>query len=144
MPQGTYEWRALSRPGYRASLVTVLGVSHPEAITRCWGGNHRGPETVTSDTNGFFIGFPGSEFTGQVVALRPDGTRRWSVTAQDGYSQGAEAIASDGGGRLTVFSYDGNDDTLSLQVVDAANGSLRGRFPVGIEPKPKSGVGVAT
>ena len=137
MPPGTYEWRALSRPGYRASLVTVLGVSHPEAITRCWGGNHRGPETVTSDTNGFFIGFPGSEFTGQVVALRPDGTRRWSVTAQDGYAIGSEAIASDGGGRLAVFCFDGNDDTLSLQVVDAANGSLRGRFPVGIEPKPK-------
>ena len=137
MPPGTYEWRALSRPGYRSSLVTVLGVSHPEAITRCWGGNHRGPETVASDSDGFFIGFPGSEFTGQVLALRPDGTRRWSVTASDGYAHGAEAIASDGAGRLAVFSYDGNDDTLSLHVVDAANGSLRGRFPVGIEPKPK-------
>ena len=137
LPPGKYEWRALSRPGFRASLVTVLGVSHPEAIARCWGGNHRGPETVASDTNGYYIGFPGSESTGQVVALRPDGTRRWSVTAQGSYGMGAEAIASDGAGRLAVFAYDGNDDTLSLQVLDAANGSLRGRFPVGIEPKPK-------
>jgi hypothetical protein len=137
LPPGKYEWRALSRPGFRASLVTVLGVNHPESITRCWGGNHRGPETVASDTNGYYVGFPGSEFTGNVVALRPDGTRRWSVTAQDGYAGGAEAIASDGAGRQAVFSYDGNDDTLSLQVVDAANGSLRGRFPAGIEPKPK-------
>jgi hypothetical protein len=137
MPPGKYEWRALSRPGFRASLVTVLGVNHPESITRCWGGNHRGPETVASDTNGYYVGFPGSEFTGNVVALRPDGTRRWSVTAQDAYAAGAEAIASDGAGRLAVFAYDGNDDTLSLQVIDAANGSLRGRFPAGIEPKPK-------
>jgi hypothetical protein len=136
MPPGNYEWRALSRPGFQASLVTVLGVSHPEALTRCWGGNHRGPETVTSDTNGFYVGFPGSEFTGQVLALRPDGTRRWSITHHDGYAAFSEAIASDGAGRLAVMSYH-RGLSLLLDVVDTANGSKRGGFPVDIEPKPQ-------
>lgn len=136
MPAGAYEWRALSRPGFRASLVTVLGLSHPESIARCWGGNHRGPETVTSDKDGIYVGFPGSEFTGQVLALRPDGTRRWSVTNQDFYAAAPEAIASDGAGRIAVLSYEGGS-ALSLSIVSAANGSNGGAFPVGVEPAPK-------
>jgi hypothetical protein len=138
LPPGSYEWRALSRPGFRASLVANLGTNHPEGVTRCWGGNHGGPETVACDDQGIFIGFPGSEFTGQLIAIRPDGGRRWSLTWKDEHGFGPEAIATDGAGRLAVVQYThGRDDYLHLSVADAATGKKLGRFKLSLPPVAK-------
>lgn len=136
MPPGTYEWRSLNRPGFRATLVANLGTSHPEGILRCWGGNHTGPETIACDEHGYYIGFPGSEFTGQLVAIRPDGSRRWSFTWKDQHGSTPEAIATDGAGRLAVLQYThGQDEHLHLSVADVTNGAKIGRYKLSLPPE---------
>ncbi len=136
MPPGRYEWRALTRPGFRATLVANLGTSHPEGVRRCWMGNHTGPETVAVDEKGYYIASAGSEFTGQLVAIRPDGTRRWSFTWKDEHGFGPEVIASDGAGRLAIVQYThGQDDHLYLSVAETENGAVRGRYKLSLLPE---------
>ena len=135
MPAGDYEWRVLHRQPFEATLVANPGVSHPEGAARAWGGNHRGPEAIASDADGYYIGFPGSEGTGTVLSLNPDGTRRWTLTYKDTYSNAAEALATDGAGHLAILVHP-HGKGLNLNVLSTEDGRLLRRIPAALSPAP--------
>jgi len=135
MTPGDYEWRVLTRQPFVATLVANLGVSHPEGAARAWGGNHRGPESVASDKDGYYIGFPHSEGTGLLLALYPDGTRRWTLTYKDKYANAPEAMATDGAGRLVMLAHP-NGNGLRLNVLSTLDGGFINGFQAAIDPAP--------
>ncbi len=135
MPPGSYEWRVLHRQPFVATLVANPGVNHPEGPARAWGGNHRGPESVTSDADGYYVAFPGSEGAGVLLNLYPDGTRWWTLSYKDDHANAAEAMDADGSGRLAILTHsDGRG--LKLEVLSTKDGRLLRSQSVALDPPP--------
>ena len=135
MPKGDYQWRILHRQPFDAMLVANPGVNHPEGPGRAWGGNHRGPESIASDADGYYIGFPGSEATAVLLALHPDGTRRWTLSYKQKHVEATEAMATDGAGHLAILVHP-NGQGLNLNVLSTVDGRLIRRIPAAIDPAP--------
>lgn len=126
---GTYTWKLLRVPGFRAAYVTSLGINPGSAPHDRWVGNHGGAASVAVDGTGMYIAAQITETAPVLLKQSLDGTKRlWTRGRGDvtkGRYQGGISLAADGRGRLYMLQQNGY-----LQVIDAAKGTLAATWDV--------------
>ncbi len=119
---GTYTWKVLRVPGFRAAYVTSLGINPGSAPYDRWVGNHGGAASVAVDDAGMYIAAQITETAPVLLKQSLDGTKRlWTRGRGDvtkGRYQGGISLAVDGRGRLYLLQQNGY-----LQVIDAVKGT---------------------
>ncbi|MGC6566408.1 MAG: FlgD immunoglobulin-like domain containing protein, partial [Akkermansiaceae bacterium] len=74
VPDGSYEWRSISAPGFKARYLTTIGVNPPggakETPNQSWVGDHNGVGLVDVDESGVYVGAPITE--GGRMAMKLD------------------------------------------------------------------------
>lgn len=126
---GTYTYKVLCSPGFRAEYVTSLGINPASAAYDPWVGNHGGAASTAVDSTGMYIAAQITETAPVLLKQSLDGKQRfWTRNRGDvtrGRYQGGISLASDGAGRLYMLQQNGY-----LQVIDAEEGSLEQTWDV--------------
>jgi hypothetical protein len=122
---GTYTWKLLSTPGFKAEYITALGTNYPV------GGNYHnmgagttiGPRAVIADDTGIYIGAGETEnIDNALFKMSLDGkTRLWSAMHENDW-EGVQAFALDGT-RLYALA---TTETGELWVFDRNTGARHG------------------
>ena len=124
VPPGSYEWRVLRKPKFRAEYITSLGINPDSKPYDTWVGSHGGAASVAVDSSGMYTAAELTETAPVLLKQSLDGKRRlWTRSRGDvthGRFQGGTAMASDGQGTLYMLQQNGR-----LQPIDAKTGGLQ-------------------
>ncbi len=134
--RGTYTYKVLCTPGFRAEYVTSLGINPASAPYHRWVGNHGGAASVAVDSTGVYIAAQITETAPVLLKQSADGKQRFWTRSRgevtEGRYQGGISLASDGNGRLYMLQQNGY-----LQVIDAEKGELEHTWDVLPENLPR-------
>jgi hypothetical protein len=99
VPAGTYTWKLLSTPGFKAEYITALGTNYPVGVhyNDIGAGTGVGPRAVIADDTGIYIGAGKTEnIDNALFKMSLDGkTRLWSAMHANDW-EGVQAFALDG------------------------------------------------
>jgi hypothetical protein len=104
---GTYHWRLLRTPGFRAKYLLTLGINPDSKPWHLWPGTHSGPYAVATDEEGaLYVASAITEHTPFLIKQTLDGTERlWENFGRGhgyGYLRLASAIAMGTSGRRVL------------------------------------------
>lgn len=130
---GTYQWRLLRTPGFKAEYITSLGINPGTVPYDSWVGTGTGVISVAADPSGVYVAAEATETAPVLLKVTTDGTTRiWTRTRGDvtlGRFQGGASLASNGQGLLYMLHQNGY-----LQVIETASGTKQDTWDV-LEPK---------
>lgn len=125
-PAGTYTWRVLWKPPFKAQYLAMLGAGHPQhPPSDNWVGNHDGPGAIAMDAGGITIGAGTTENVNTLIQTSLDGSSiEWVVYGREhwlkGRWQGTSSLATSGNGTLFMLQQNGY-----VHALDAATGDRR-------------------
>lgn len=132
---GTYSWKLLSTPGFKAEYITALGTNYPVGVhyNNMGAGTSIGPRAVIADDTGIYIGAGETEnIDNALFKMSLDGkTRLWSAMHENDW-EGVQAFALDGT-RLYALA---TTETGELWVYDRNTGARQGVTVIAAPSKP--------